>query len=225
LALLTRTVIAGAVIAAVFLTAGLIATLLVIARLVVVAILTGPIITGPIITGPIITGPIIAGPIIAVTVITALLARHFGQIDQSGFFGIHHGKTGGIGLFRVRLVRTFGAVIAPLGAVILTVAVAAVLVAVLVPALGVLIALLILLALFLLGRHLSGRFGQHAGVMFGVLGKVLGRHAVVGPLCITGQHLILLDDLLRGAAHLALGARAVEHTVDDIAEGARAVRL
>ena len=59
--------------------------------------------------------------------------------------------------------------------------------------------------------------------MFGVLQEILGGDPVIRQLCVTGQLLIFLDDLLRRATHLALGTRGIEDTVDDVAEGARAV--
>ena len=64
---------------------------------------------------------------------------------------------------------------------------------------------------------LAHRFGEHPGIMFGVLRKVFSSDAVARQLGITVQLIILFDDLLRGAAHLAIRARAVENPVDDIA--------
>ena len=91
------------------------------------------------------------------------------------------------------------------------------------------IALTVLLAVlaagFLFGCHFTLRLGQHAGVMFGMLQEILGRHTVVRELRITGEKGVFLDDLLRRAAHLALGAGAVEDTIYDIAKAARTVRL
>ena len=57
------------------------------------------------------------------------------------------------------------------------------------------------------------------------LQEILGGHAVIRQLGIAGEELIFLDQLGRGAAHLAIWSRTVEHTIDDIAERARAVRL
>lgn len=89
-----------------------------------------------------------------------------------------------------------------------------------------LIALLLLaLPRLLLGGKFALRFGQQAGVMLGVLVEVLGRNPVVRQLRVAGQENILFNDLLWGAAHLAVGARAIEDAVDDIANGARAVRF
>jgi len=93
----------------------------------------------------------------------------------------------------------------------------AVIAAWLLPALGT--------ALFLFGRHLAHRFAQHAGIVLGMLHEVLVRHAVIRQLRVAGEVLVLFDDLLRRTAHLALGTRRVEYTVDDVAEGARAVLL
>ena len=64
---------------------------------------------------------------------------------------------------------------------------------------------------------LARGFGQNAGIMFGVLGKVFGIYPVVGQLCIAVQLGVFFDDLLRRAAHFAVRARAVKHPVDDIA--------
>ncbi len=62
------------------------------------------------------------------------------------------------------------------------------------------------------------RLVEHALVMLGVLLEILGRHPVARKLRIAGKLVVLVDDLLRRAAHLALGAAAVEHTVDDVAQ-------
>merc|ERR1711969_432113 len=79
---------------------------------------------------------------------------------------------------------------------------------------------LAVLALLLLAPlvDLALRLGEHTHVMLGVLLEVLGRHAVVSEPGVTRQLVIFVDDLLRRTAHLALGATAVEHTVDDIAQ-------
>jgi len=53
-------------------------------------------------------------------------------------------------------------------------------------------------------------------VMFGVLLKILGGHAIIAQLCVAGQLIVFFDDLLGRATHLALWARAFEHPVDDI---------
>jgi hypothetical protein len=58
--------------------------------------------------------------------------------------------------------------------------------------------------LLLLGGQFALRLGQHAGVVLGVLHEVLGSDAVIGHLGVAREDLILLDDLLRRAAHLAL---------------------
>ncbi len=84
---------------------------------------------------------------------------------------------------------------------------------------------ILLLAGFLFGGHFAHRLAQKAGVMLGMLQEVFGSDAVIGQLRITGENLILLDDLLRRAPDLAFRARAVEDTVDNIAKGARAVLL
>jgi hypothetical protein len=69
------------------------------------------------------------------------------------------------------------------------------------------------------------RLGQHPGVMLGVLLEILGGDTVARELRIAGELVVLVDDLLRRAAHLALGAGAVEDAVDDIADRPVAVRL
>ena len=65
--------------------------------------------------------------------------------------------------------------------------------------------------------HFALCLAQQPQVVFGVLLKVLGGHTVIAQLCIAGQLVVFLDNLLRRAAHLALGAGAVKNTVDDIA--------
>ena len=80
------------------------------------------------------------------------------------------------------------------------------------------ILLLVITPLIGLASHFGLRLGQHAGIMFGVLQKVLGSDAVARKLGIARQYLVFVDDLLRGAPHLAFGARAVKHPVDDVPE-------
>ena len=80
---------------------------------------------------------------------------------------------------------------------------------------------LLRLTLGLLAQGLA----QHAGVMFGVLQETLLGHAVVRQLRIARKGQVFLDNLLRRAANLALGAGAVKHPVDDIAQRTLAVRL
>ena len=102
-------------------------------------------------------------------------------------------------------------------------------------ALAMLLRLLVLLMLRLLLVLLTARIGfrlrfalrfdQHAGVMLCVLKKILGRYAVVRQLRIAREQQILVDDLLRCAADLAIRARRIEYPVDDIAQGPLTVRL
>ena len=73
--------------------------------------------------------------------------------------------------------------------------------------------------------HLALSLAQHAGVVLGVLQEALLGHAVMGQLGVARQRQVFLDDLLGRAAHLALGARAFEHAVDDVPKGTLAVRL
>jgi hypothetical protein len=61
------------------------------------------------------------------------------------------------------------------------------------------------------------RLSEHPGVVLGMLQEALGGHAVAGQVRVTRQRLVLVDDLLRGAPHLAVGACALEDAVDDIA--------
>ena len=68
--------------------------------------------------------------------------------------------------------------------------------------------------------HFLLRLAQHPRVVLGVLEEALLGDAVAGELRVTGQREVFLDDLLGGAAHLALGAGAVEHAVHDIAQRA-----
>jgi hypothetical protein len=63
-------------------------------------------------------------------------------------------------------------------------------------------------------------FGQKAQVMFRMLLEIFHRDAVIAQLGITCQLIVFINDLLRRAAYLALGARAVENPVYDIADTA-----
>ena len=69
------------------------------------------------------------------------------------------------------------------------------------------------------------RLSQHPEVMFGVLLKVLGCHAIVAKGGVAGQLIVLVYDLLRCTAHLALGTGAVKDPVYNISDRAVAVRL
>src|SRR3990167_5667585 len=216
-----RALFTRAVIAAVFLTAGLLGTGLLRVAGFAGAVITGAIFAGRVVTGPIVTRTVIAAAFVAAVVIAAIVvtagllrARGLGQFDKRVFVLIHNGKAAGVGLVRLGLIATrFGAVIAFRTVVALTITVA------------IAIAGLLLLTLFLFGGHLTLRFGKQAGIMLGVLQEILGGNAVIRQLRVAGEHLVFFDDLLRRSTHLAFGARAVEDTVDDIAEGARAVRL
>ncbi|OIQ72466.1 hypothetical protein GALL_459060 [mine drainage metagenome] len=94
-------------------------------------------------------------------------------------------------------------------------------------AIAVIVAALVLIVtvLTVLLTQLSHRLTQHAGVMFGVLQEVFMRHAVIGQLRIARQLEVFLDDLLRGAAHLAFGTRRFKDAVDDVSHRTRTVRL
>ena len=92
-------------------------------------------------------------------------------------------------------------------------------------AFSALVAVLAVLVELLAFGHLALRLAQHAGVVLGVLQKGLFGHAVARQLRVTRQRQVFVDDLLGRPAHLALGARAVEDAVDDVAQRALAVRL
>lgn len=190
-------------------TAGLVVARLIIARLICAgALIAGLIIAGLIIALLVIAGAIvaarliIAGLIIARLIIAAVLCALW-QFNRKTVDGIDHLKGNGIGLFAIigrvlALIRA--AVRAEIGAILILAVLA-----------------VILLAAFLFRRHFAHRFGQHTGVMFGMLRKVFGRNTIIRSLRIARKHLVFFDDLLRRAANLALGAGTVENTVDDIA--------
>lgn len=74
------------------------------------------------------------------------------------------------------------------------------------------------LLLFAALVNLALGFGQHAQVMFRMLLEIFHRNAVIAKLGVARQLVVFVDDLLRGAAHLAFGTGAVEHAVDDITD-------
>ena len=81
------------------------------------------------------------------------------------------------------------------------------LVPVLVPGLLVVPPLLRLLLLLSLALGLFALcFGKHPQVVLSVLLKIFRSHPVIRQLCIARQLIVLVDNLLRCAAHLALGA-------------------
>ena len=198
--------------------------------------------TRPVVIAAVVVAAVVIAPVV---VAAGLLTDGFGKLYQSSLIIVAPVKTLSdwgiaveIGLITTALITAIVAPVIAVVAITLTITVAVLLVC------GLLIAvilatilatillaipatlrgiLLILLALFLLGGQLAVGFGKHAGVMFGVLREILGGNAVIRQLGVAGQLLIFLNDLLRCAAHLAFGARAVEHTVGDVAEGARAV--
>ena len=182
--------------------------------------------------------PVVALPLVGLTIILALVAgggfRGFHQTGLVIALRVDHVVTRQIGLIVITLVpvvrAVFGAILTPLLApVVRRATLRDVLDAVtrLGVGIGVLttLAAIGLLAGFLFSGHLAVRLGQKPGVMFGVLQKVLGGDAVIRQLRVTGEELIFLDQLGRGATHLAIRARTVEHAVDDVAERARAGRL
>lgn len=72
------------------------------------------------------------------------------------------------------------------------------------------------LLLFAAGVNLALRLAEQPQVMLGVLLKILGGHAITGQLGIARKLVVLVDDLLRGPADFAFGARTVEHPVNDV---------
>ncbi len=77
--------------------------------------------------------------------------------------------------------------------------------------------------LFALGLELTLRFAEKPRVMLCVLLKIFGSDTVIAKLRISGKLVVLVDDLLRGTAHLAFGAGAVENPVDNVSHRARTV--
>jgi len=67
------------------------------------------------------------------------------------------------------------------------------------------------------------RLAEKAAVVLGMLEIALGGDSIAGHLRVTREGLVLVDDLLRRAAHLAVGARALEHAVDDVAHAVAAL--
>ena len=94
---------------------------------------------------------------------------------------------------------------------------------VLIAALPVLVLLLLLLRLAF--GLFAKRLGQHAEVVLGVLLEILCRNAIIRELGIPGELIILVDDLLRRAAHFAFRAGTVEDPVNDVPDGTIAVVL
>ena len=140
-------------------------------------------------------------------------AARFGGFDQDGLIiAAAGGVAQNLGGCRLR----FGAGVSLGGAGTLTLLlIALLLLALLLLALLLLVALLLvaLLLLFVLlaagvglGLGFALCFSQHARVVFGVLEEVLGGHAIIRQLRIPRQKKVFVDDLLGGAAHLALGA-------------------
>ena len=82
-------------------------------------------------------------------------------------------------------------------------------------ALGLPVAVFALL-LVALGINFLLRRTQKAQVMLRVLLEIFSCNPVIAQLRIAGQLIVFLDDLLRRAAHFALGARAVENPIHHI---------
>ena len=83
---------------------------------------------------------------------------------------------------------------------------------------GLTLAILLFL-LFAQAINFALCLGQHPQIMFGVLRVVFRVHTVVRQLRIAVQLVVFFNDLLRRAAHLAFGAGAVEHPIDDATAG------
>jgi len=154
--------------------------------------------------------------------------RGFGGFDQSVFAISKIDHCGQIGLIAAACVLS--AIFAPRALIAVTLITVGRAIATLtgIPVLATILAAILgklLLTGLLLGGHFALSLTQKAGVVFSVLQEILGRHPVIRQLGITSELLIFLDHLLRRATNLAFGARAFEDTVDDIAEGARAVLL
>ena len=138
-----------------------------------------------------------------------LLTRVFGKVHKPRALVISQRKG------TDRTILCLGLIARAIAAAVITMAVATIAIA----------GLLVLLARLLFRSHFTLRFGEHTRVMLCVLQEILGSDAIIGNLGVAREHLVFLDDLLRSATHLAFGAGAVEDTIDDIAEGARAVLL
>ena len=64
--------------------------------------------------------------------------------------------------------------------------------------------------------HFLLRRAQQAQVMLRMLLEIFGCNAVIAQLRITGELVVLVNNLLRRTTHLAFGARAVKYPVDHI---------
>lgn len=183
-----------------------------ITRTILAALLTGPVLTGPILA-PLLAVALIPVAVVAVAILPARLGvmrARFGQIHKICLV-IATKNSEGFGAITA-LAGLLAAILCPLMPVARTMAIATLPTA-------------LLLARLLFGGLFAHRLGQKPRIVLGMLKEVLSRHPVIRQLGIACQKLILFNDLLRRAAHLAFGARAVEDTVDDIAERARAVLL
>ena len=79
------------------------------------------------------------------------------------------------------------------------------------------LAILALLVEAVVSCLLPLRLAEQPAVVLGMLQVALRRHPVARELRVARQHLVLVDDLLRRAAHLAIRPRALEDAVDDVA--------
>lgn len=164
----------------------------------------------------------------------------FRGLDQAGIIDCGFRQVDHVGMLAVALVAKAvvrgirawaAAIIAPIFAwlaitrLLLALLLAWLLITLLLITLLLIALLLLALPRLLLGGKFALRFGQQAGVMLGMLVEVFGGDTIIRQLRVAREEDILFNDLLRGAAHLAFGARAVEDAVDDIANGARAVRF
>jgi hypothetical protein len=63
---------------------------------------------------------------------------------------------------------------------------------------------------------LALRLGQHAGIMLGMLGKILGTDAITRKLGIAVELGVFFDDLCGRAPYLAIRTRTVKDAIDDV---------
>ncbi|PRY26865.1 hypothetical protein CLV78_101969 [Aliiruegeria haliotis] len=93
---------------------------------------------------------------------------------------------------------------------------------------GVTFPLTLAVLLFLLlatGFLFPLRLAQHSRVVLGMLLEVLGGYTVVAKRRIAGKLGVLVDNLLRGATHLAFRTGRIEDPVDNVPYRPLTVRL
>ena len=161
---------------------------------------------------PIVARLVVARPILA-RLVAALVAMALGAIGVLAAI-LAPASTAAPPALAVLAVALLAAALLTLRAGLLPALVAA---ALLLTAALLAAALLALLVLLLAGVDLLLRGGEHTGVMLGMLLEVLDRDTVARQLRVPRKLVVLVDDLLRGAAYLPLGAGAVEDAIDDVA--------